>query len=215
MKRTILHLALLMQFSITLTFNSYGQNKTGTGPFIYSEIGVATAKIPTFKVTVNAIFNRNDFISLGYYYNWRPATQLPADFDPGFDWGRKNELPVKTSSMCGIMYGKVIFTKSRFVRYVLKGGISIGTVTFPSGFKEATVTHSWGLWRGDHWSSNYTWYDEKKIVAGLIVNPTIEFPLTRGLGISAGLYGNLVPLASTAGIDVSIIFGRVRGRKQK
>jgi hypothetical protein len=51
------------------------------------------------------------------------------------------------------------------------------------------------------------------MTGGLVVNPQVEFPLSTGFGFSVGLYANFTPIASTYSITASMIFGKVRHRR--
>jgi hypothetical protein len=52
------------------------------------------------------------------------------------------------------------------------------------------------------------------MATGLTLDPTIEFPLSRGFGFSIGLYSNINAINSVFGADANMIFGKLRGKNK-
>ena len=60
--------------------------------------------------------------------------------------------------------------------------------------------------------SNYDIEYHTVNVYGVLFNPTMEINFARGMGITGGFYANINTKRLLAGIDLSLQFGKIRGR---
>ncbi len=198
--------------SITLLgniMNSYAQINPGKGPFIYGEIGVGIGNFEFGEIiALNIIFGHNNIITLGACGNLRNPVGMPSDYTYTSNNGfrlfnpRPNDYPVQYMIARGLMYGKVLYTGSPNVRFILKGGLTYVKEQSYINFK-----YSGG-------NPNYTCTKEDKSVIGFVVNPTLELPLSRHFGFNISLYGNINSAASVFSINGGMIFGKLRNGKQ-
>ena len=142
------------------------------------------------------ILSNNSIFSLYYGASTHRASTTPSDYTKGILDGD----PQQTLGSVIFCFGKIFNTNSPYVRYVLRGGLSGGTVATPTNFQPNS---GW-------FSSNYTYSYKNELTMGLVLNPAIEFPLTRHFGLAAGGYANINPVMPVFGVDVTLIFGGVR-----
>ncbi len=157
---------------IAALFCSYTGYCQASGPFIYGEMGAGYGTAFAFKLGVNTIFKTYNIISVDFYYTQRPAPDVPSDYHTGLLGG----LPKQRLYTFGLMYGKVLFAKPQKIRYTLKGGLAMGSAMTPANFTQASYT---GIYNFD---PNYEYTYHTVFNYGLVLNPTVEFPLGRGFG---------------------------------
>lgn len=172
-------------------------------PLIYLETGVGFGTHTSGFVDINCIFQRNNIISFYYLTSGHTSPTVPADYVPDIF----NNKPWQTISMMGLTYGKVFYAHSPLLRYVIKGGLSAGNITTPENFVPATHSGWFNL------SSNYTYSNHDQFAAGIIINPEIEFTLSRHFGFTFGAFSNINPVTSVFGFEVSMLFGKVRNNR--
>ena len=169
-------------------------------PYIYGEIGGGDGSHGLFQMTLNTVFSKNNIISISYYYASR-RSPTPSDFQPGLDIPA---FPQQVLSVFGLSYGKVFFSKTPCVRFILKGGLCAGVTLTPVDFEYNT---------NRFFSSNYNYSNQEEFVIGVVFNPVIEFPIGRGFGFSIGPYVNVNAVSSVLAVETSMMFGKLRGRK--
>jgi hypothetical protein len=187
---------------ITAAFCSYNAYCQQRDVFIYEDAGLGYGTQYAYKMDINCIFDKDKIISLGYYHTSRPAPDAPADYQAGVFTG----LPRQKINMAGIMYGKVFYSQSDKLRYILKGGIALGNARTPANY--APVDQNAIVYLG----SNYTHSYNTIFNYGVAFNPTMELPLSPNFGFSFGIFSLINPVSSSAGIEASIIFGRLRNK---
>lgn len=172
-------------------------------PYIYGEVGGGDGTHGLVQLTQNVVFSYNNVISVSYCYASREAPNTPWDYSPGsFDIPR---FPQVSLSTLGVSYGRMIFTNSDNVRYILRGGLCAGTVREPYNFERFSAL----------FNSSYTYSRDTKFVMGLVLNPVVEFPVAGRFGFSAGPYINLNPSSPVFSIEVSMMFGKVKSARRK
>lgn len=137
-------------------------------------------------------------------YESRYVNNLPPDFVPqGIITSR---MPVVSITTGAILVGKVYEDVSKLIRFDLKAGINYGTIERPINFEKK---HRSSLL----FSSQYYKYDiERKWFAGLVVNPTVSFNLTKNIGLSLGIRTNINHQDITAGGEIGLLLGDLRGK---
>ena len=188
--------AIKLLFSCTLVFllsiTSYAQ--TGN-VFVYGETGLSLGTHTSGKLALNAIINKSIF-SVAYFGSARKSPTVPADFQP-FLWD-----DAQTVSVIALMYGRVIYTQNNAVRYNIKGGIGIGKTMTPMNFVKANHGYLLG--------SGYDFERHEEQIVGLILNPCVELPFSRGFGFNFGAYANVNLVSPVAGIEATMAFGYLR-----
>ncbi len=218
MKKTFSLLAIVMVF-LSIANTAISQDTLKKGPFIYAEMGGGGGNFQSWHCSLNGIFAHHQTITAGFYYGTRKATNLPADFKPADNDGwfgvQKDPVPRQMLSMFGLMYGKAFKAGEGDARFILRGGLSFGTYWSQSDFAPTKVITFIAPYNGPYLShtSNYIWKEKRKLVSGLILNPSLELPGSRIFGFSAGLYGNINAGASSVGIEANIIFGKLRNKR--
>jgi hypothetical protein len=221
MKKSISHSALSLVFILAFAVISNAQyvyQKHGT--YYYDELGVVLGNQACLKNATSVMFDNKFIITLGYYYTSRQSPYLPSDYNTGTGLFEISDvLPQQTTSMYGLMVGKVFAAPNRKTRVILRGGFCFGVASTPQNFRRTpTVADPYAVFTsgfstllfGNGASYTYDVVDEH--TSGLIINPTVEFPLSRFFGLSTGLFANLNSVSSTFGLDVNIIFGKCRSR---
>ncbi len=195
--------------------NIYAQYDDNEESFLYYELGTGFEKFNNWHIGFNKKFNSNDLISGVFNYHIRLTPQLPGDFIPEYStWIGNLPIPRQSFALFSMMYGKVFYTPSRFIRFVARSGFVVGRCDQSVDFKPAEIIVTGGFLGGDR-TSNYTFKEQILTVTGIVINPTIEMPLLRGLGLNIGVYGNINNVASIYGLDASILIGQLRDRKVK
>jgi len=170
-------------------------------PYIYGEMGGGDGSHGLFQMTLNAVLSKNQIISISYYYASRRSANIPSDYYPGLF----ESYPQQTLSVFGLSYGRVFFLKTPCVRGILKGGLCAGVAATPVNFEYNPM----------FFSSNYNFSHQKEFVIGVVFNPEIEFPISRGFGFSIGPYVNVNAVSSVLAVEASMMFGKLRGRQDK
>ncbi len=173
-------------------------------PYVYLETALSLGTHQSAYSDLNMIFHNNYILSLYYLNCGRNSPTVPKDY--GSDLlGFK---PLQIVSMSGLTFGKLFYSKSPLIRYVLKGGISLGTVSTPENFVKVYHTGGW-FWSGP----NYEFTNHKEFTPGILLNPEIEFTLGRYFGFTFGGFADLNPISTVAGFDLGLIFGKVRNHR--
>ncbi len=170
-------------------------------PYIYAETGLSLGTHASAYADLNMVFQKDNIISLYYLNCGRNSPTVPKDYGTDF-FGLQ---PLQIVSMYGITYGKVFYTNSPLLRYVLKGGISAGTVSTPVNFVK--------VYGGGWFGPDYSYTNDKQFTVGILLNPEIEFPLGRYFGFTFGAFADINPISTVAGINLGLIFGKVRNHR--
>jgi len=194
-------IALLRNFilsSLLIMSGSYSAHAQNKEPYIYGELGVcgASGRYNCYGTMLNAVFSKNNIITLSFYSATREAQNLPSGFT--------QNVPQQTLNLWGLSYGKVLFLRNApCLRFILKGGISLGTATSPANITEYHLL----------FVSDYTYSYVQNFVIGLVLDPAIEFPTGRWFGFSLGPYININDVSSVYGVKVSAMIGKIRSTK--
>jgi hypothetical protein len=187
--KSLLIASLIILCSIKASAQSYGL-------CIYGEVGGGAYGAPNananglFQMTLNVIFGKNNIFSLSFY-NMAPQELITIGDPPGTQAGW---------TMWGLSYGKVFFLNTPSIRFTVKAGIASDGFIIP-----ANNAISYG---GGYYSSTMN-----ENVFGFVFDPTIEFPLSRAFGFSIGPYVNINSVSNVIGLEASMMFGKIRGRK--
>jgi hypothetical protein len=170
-------------------------------PFIYGEAGISYGTHLTGNFGINEIFTNDNILSFYFSASTHNAPDVPSDFRPGL----LEAIPHQALYTVGFCYGKVFYTNTPSIRYVLKGGVCAGYARTPTDFVPES---GW-------FNSNYSYTNNYQPVAGILLNPAIELPMNRNFGFTAGGYANINTISSVFGLECSVIFGRLRHGKMR
>lgn len=197
-KLLLLKRLFILIICIGIAISSIGKDRNYS---CYGEIGYGGGNFNSFKLGLNGIYKKFAF-GITFYNQWADATGVPSDYHAGFAiFG--SGTPQQSIGTCCISGGWVFNTHSAYMRYVVKGGLVIGTYNKPTDYTKIPPVF---------FGSNYDVTTKDYAAVGFCFNPTVEFPLGAGFGFAAGAFGNLNTGHSTFGFEASIIFGRLRNR---
>jgi len=177
------------------------------GQYGYLEEGVGGGTHFSAKVGFGGVIKKVNNFSLSMYYLSRRSNNAPADYHPGLVFFGDGRPQTITELICP-MYGKVFYMANSNSRFVVKGGLAIGSVINPVNFVPAHST-SW-LYLGP----NYIYSTNTDITAGIVLNPSIELPVCRVFGLSFGMYCVFTSKSSSIGLEGNILLGVVRNKKR-
>jgi hypothetical protein len=175
---------------------------------LYGELGGGYGTHGSIKGAINTVIYGNNIITVCYVFSSHKASGIPSDYIPGGLGGIfGRDIPHQNMEVHGLMYGKMLYCANSIIRVTLKGGISEVNVNTPMDFKPNQFPNGGFLSS----ASNYTYTTKSDRVLGILLNPTLEMPFGKGLGMSFGLYANVNSVNSVYGLEVSLVFGKVRG----
>ena len=134
-------------------------------------------------LNLNYVYKENYSLKIGYSGNLRKARSQPDDYYSGlikgvFMFGLAN--PKDQLDSYHISLGKIVnLNKSRNIRANLLFGVGYTTIIEPENWKKVKGTIIDGML-----TDNYTWDYEKRHGISFIINPKIEFPITRYWGLT-------------------------------
>jgi hypothetical protein len=176
-------------------------------PFVYFENGAGKSHF-NFGITLS-LKNRWG-INFSQRVNEYRAENYPSNYSPGLCFFGSCE-PKDVKNISTIQIQKIFFTKFPEVRYNLAAGFGEITHTKLS-FTPAPRSSGWF-----NFSSNYNISEQKKYSIGFIASSSIEFPVGRIVGFKATTFAFITNIKSysKAGIELSILYGRVREKLKK
>lgn len=175
-----------------------------TKNLLYIDAGLGGGDVLSTKAGLNYVFNESNVFSFTLYQHFKTTVNYPADYNGGGILLQSN-IPKDYMTIGVLMYGKMLYSKVQNIRYNLKAGIAIGYVTNKINFR-----HSSGGW----FQSNYDYDTKNNRIAGIVLNPTIEFPFNHACGLSFGLFSAITTEMSSFGIEGNILLGKVRNRRE-
>jgi len=203
LRASINRLMVLLVIFLFISHSSKAQTKDNY--LIYSSMGGTLGNYIGGGITLDVIRNNKYSLGIGYYEQEKKPGNLPPDYERGifnlFTFGlggvRDN---IQTASFT---LGKVFYNKSNpRIRYNIKAGFTYSVIKAPTNW----VWHNYGLLSNE----NYTYDYEKNHVIGILINPTVDFPLLKFLGFSAGPYLFINPRTISYGMELSYLIGYVR-----
>ncbi|RYD58955.1 MAG: hypothetical protein EOP56_01625 [Sphingobacteriales bacterium] len=180
----------------------------GQGLFLYGELGGGGGTHSGVKAELNGIINSKHIISLSYAFYDKTAGSTPADFEEPFTVIGSG-MPGIGVSMAALCYGRMINLPTPYVRLALKGGLALGTIQYPDNFRPRPVSKGMFSFSNQNYDFDYVVEDH----LGIVLNPSVEFPLTRHFGFNVGLYSNINRRSSVFALEGGILFGKLRNRK--
>ncbi len=160
-------------------------------------------------LNLNYVYKENFSFKLGYSQNLRKAVSRPDDYFSGlvksvFMFGFAN--PKDQLETYNICFGKIVnLNKSRNIRANFMFGAGYTTITEPENWKKVEGNIIDGLI-----TDNYTWDEGKHHGISFIINPKIEFPLTRFWGLTVSPMIQINKDRTYFGIGIGSMLGLLR-----
>jgi hypothetical protein len=155
-------------------------------------------------LNVNYTYLEKYSLKLGYSGNIKKAETLPYDYSSGFFKAMLMGLgsPVDQLGNLQLAAGRIYkLNKKGTIRANLSLGLGYTTIKEPGNWQRT----------GSHLlKENYTWEYEKYHTMSLIINPKIEFPLTRFYGFSISPMVQISKDRVYLGIGIGHIYGLLR-----
>ena len=109
---------------VLFSYNAIAQQRINR---LYIEAGLGGGNVFSVKGGLNYVFHETNVLSITFYGNYKTSSNTPADYSGGmFDIFRKPKDIMVTGSL---MTGKIFYSHSKDIRYILKGGIALGNLT--------------------------------------------------------------------------------------
>ncbi|GEM_PF-2498662 len=181
-----------------------GQNKNA---FLYGSISAGGGTHDIFHLSLETMVEKKHHLAITHFATKRNASNVPEDYKPGLVlnfWG-SDYIPDIKSCSYSFVYGRVIPTKSKMIRFVLDAGLGFAITQRPVGFKRIEKPEFLG--------PNYTYSKENSTSLNLVIAPKIEIPLLRFVGLSTGPVANINSKDSAFGWILSLNIGLLRGKK--
>lgn len=160
-------------------------------------------------INLNYVYKENYSIKIGVSGNLRKAVSQPGDLrssltESVFTFGLTN--PKDQLDTYSVSLGKVVnLNKSRNIRANLMFGVGYTTITEPENYEKVEVSIIGGMVMG-----NYTWDYGKRHGISFIINPKIEFPITRYWGLTVSPMVQLNKDRTYFGIGIGSMIGLLR-----
>ncbi|MBK7336243.1 MAG: hypothetical protein IPJ00_08765 [Saprospirales bacterium] len=177
-----------------------GQNTPHKSNIYLSALG-GVGTHTTGTISLDLITPNNVFFSLGYRTHARNSPNVPSDYIGSALLFDSDGIPDQQTQLLTLTGGKVIPTGSPRIRFILAGGLGFGNITRPVNFVKEN-----GLF------NNYDYDKETSPSFGLVLNPRVEFPLTRYAGLSVGAQSVLSSKDFSVGPEILFHFGFLRER---
>lgn len=195
-------LLLLVMLFLVVEGKAQFQNPVNNGYYLKLTYGQGTHLI--LGASFHYVSKKGFSIAGQAMYENRDAKNIPDDFEPqGLIFSGKPVVAITTGA---ILVGKVYEDESKLIRFDLRAGINYGNIERPINFEKKRSTSL--LFAGDYYA-----YDiERKWFAGLVLNPTVDFNFTQNVGLSLGIRTNINHQDITAGCEIGLLIGDLRGR---
>ena len=155
---------------------------------------------------LNYVHSEKYSLSVGYSGHIRKARSLPYDYSSGLFNAMLFGLGQPLDQLENVQ-----LTAGRVYKLNKKGTIRIN---FSAGLAYSTIKEPGNWQRTDDLFlvENYTWDYEKYHTMSLIINPELEFPLTRFFGLTLSPMAIINKDRTYVGIGIGQIFGLLRSR---
>lgn len=204
-KVCIYKLVTFLVFLIFLSHHSSGQIKENY--LIYSSLKGNLGNYYGGGITLDLVCKNKYSFGVGYYEHVKKPGNLPTDY-------KKGALSLLTMGegiardniqSVSLTLGRVFLSKSNSgIRYNLKAGVTYSVSKTPDNWVK--LNEGGGLLSMENYSYSYEKYRE----IGILINPTIDFPLFKFLGFSVGPYSFLNLNTISYGIELTTLIGRVK-----
>lgn len=204
----------LWLFSVS-SFVAYGQEKNNHFFYFSNGGGIGSYKVSISGLTY-VLKNKHSF-QYQQFSGLKDPDYVPNDFESS---GISNALPLVSDVpqdkfiTHALLYGMIIpINADPTCRINLKGGLGISEYSNITNWQK--LNNGPGLVASlNSWVyGNYLVDEVNRTTASLILNPTVEYTLTRVAGLSLGSYLQVNEISSNWGIHIQFIIGLLRGKK--
>lgn len=174
MKRTLILLVIIFA-SINISNAQSTQNNA-----FYATGELNLGNYYGMDLTLNYVLNEKYSFKLGYTGNLRKPKTLPEDFSTGVTgiliWGLNH--PMDKFENYGASVGRIYkLNENGTIRVNLSLGVGYSVITEPENWEKINNNLV-------HLQKNYSYDNVEHYTVSLIVNPKIEFPITRFFGFT-------------------------------
>jgi len=188
--------------------------------FKYISLGIEGVQDgAAFHLSYNRIRPNNKFLSVDLERQLRIPANVPGDYYGERDFWGNRDYPYSSATYFSFGYGKVMPTNTRLCRFILSGKALVGWSSKPVNFEKIEKNYAPGfegvieaLFDG---GPNYTFQKKTQMAVGLMLNPKVDFPLLRRVGISIGPTVSVSTAGNTYGFETALNFGYLRDKKRK
>ena len=194
----------LVAFLVFLSHHSSGQIKQDY--LIYASLKGNLGNYYGGGITLDLIHKNEYSFGIGYYEHVKKPGNLPADYKKGVISLLSMGEGIAQDKMqsVSLTLGRVFVSESNSgIRYNLKAGVTYSILKTPADWLKL---NDGSLFSMENYSYNY----EKQHRIGILVNPTIDFPLLKFLGFSVGPYLFLNSKSVSYGIELTTLIGCVK-----
>ena len=174
MKKTLI-LLLIIFASVNIANAQFAKNNA-----LYATGELNMGNYYGTDLNLNYVLNEKYSFKLGYTGNLRKPKTLPEDFSTGVTgilvWGLNH--PMDNFENYGASVGRIYkLNQSGTIRVNLSLGIGYSVITEPENWEKINNNLV-------HLQKNYSYDNVEHKAVSLIVNPKIEFPITRFFGFT-------------------------------
>ena len=171
----------------------------------YSTGEIAFGNYLEINLNFNYVINEKYSFQIGYSGHIRDSKSVPQDYSSGlvgiFSLGF-GQLHFDQMDNYQILVGKIYNLDERGnIRFNLAGGIAYTVITEPTNWEPVS-----GFTLGE----NYTYDIDKHSTISLIINPKIEFPFTRIIGLTISPMLQINKDRAFIGIGAGAMIGLLR-----
>ena len=200
MKRILL--VMLFISSISAVTAQFDENNA-----IYSTTELSMGNYIGIDLNMNYVYKETYSVKIGYSGNLRKSKSQPKDYESGiselFTFGLSNPHDIMENYQIGL--GKIyLLNKSGTIRANLTVGLGYTVIREPENWQ-----------RNDdrYLAENYNWNYGKYNTISLIINPKIEFPITRFYGFTVSPMVQINKDRIYVGIGIGNMTGLLRKRR--
>lgn len=151
-----------------------------------------------FIFGITCMFSPKDQMTLRYSFFNGDARNVPSDMNT-----EQLKETREHAHMSSLTYGRVIYSPFRQMRVVMRAGIH-----------NVLFRHQENYIPRSKYSKYYDYSYARPKAWGITLNPVVEFPVVRWVGISAGAYAHFNYIQTIAGVEATVIVGSVRHFKK-
>lgn len=191
---------IIILFSLVISLNGQAQFFQNHALYVTCGLNKATDDYAGTSGSLQYVYKEKFALKYGSSSNMRVAETLPSNYSLGlFSLSRpKDRLSFEYFTIGGVLK----FKDFHFVRLNLAVGVA--------RIKEKKITE-WESTYGGPYGSNYIPKSNLVESTGIILNPSLELPLGRGIGISISPYAIFSNKLQSAGCSFNVMFGLLRG----
>ena len=192
---------IIILFSLVVSLSGQAQLFQNHALKVTSGLNIATGDYLGTSGSLQYVYKEKFALKYGSSSNMRVAETLPPNYSRGlFSLSR----PKDRLSFQYFTLGRVLkFKDFHFVRLNLAVGVA--------RIKEKKVTE-WESTYGGLFEANYIPKSSLAESTGIILNPSLELPLGRGVGISISPYAVFSNKLQSVGCSFNLMFGLLRGK---